>query len=156
MLNRERLADGTELLGREQARVIVATPKPGIVVIVASGTGDTVVDDAVFELLEAEAARSGPLKIFVDMTALSRMAGESREKALTWGRSHRALVQVTHLLIRSKVLEMAFSVIGMLVGGRFKMYSNPDEFHAHLRAEVPGFRAPRPQRVEQPRIASPK
>jgi len=149
MLNQERLADGTHWLHRERARVAFSVPKPGLVVIVASGTGDTVVDDAVFGLLEAEIQRSGSVKIFVDLTALTRMAGESREKALVWGRKHPSAVQVTHLLVRSKLVEMAFSVIGMLVGGRFKMYSDPDEFRAVLSAEAPGFRQPGASQFEQ-------
>src|SRR5258708_7608910 len=110
MLTREHLPDGTQLLAREQSRVAFSVPKPGIVVIVAKGTGDTVVDDAVFELLEAEIQRSGSIKIFVELTALTRMARESREKALIWGRKQRSAVQVVHLLVRSKLVEMAFSV----------------------------------------------
>ena len=71
----------------------------------------------------------------------------------TWAKRHRMHVEATHLLVRSKLVEMAFSVIGMLVSGRFKLYSNGDELHSVLRAEVPDFKVARSSRNQRPRGA---
>jgi hypothetical protein len=95
-------------------------------------------------MLEEEIERCQPLKIFADLSTLTRVAGETREKASAWAKGRRTHVEATHLLVRSKLVEMAFSVIGMLVSGRFKIYSNGDEFYSVLRAEVPDFKAARP------------
>ena len=139
MLKREHLADGGWLLTHAQAQVHFKVPKPGVVVIAASGSGDAVIDDAVFTMLEEEIRCSGPLKIFADVSNQTRMAAETRDKASTWGKAHRYDVTATHLLVRSKLVEMAFSVLGMLLSGHFKIYSKGDEFYAVLRAEAPGF-----------------
>ena len=155
MLNREHLSDGGWLLTRRQAQVYFNVPKPGIVVIAASGSGDTVVDEAIFEMLEDEIKRASPLKIFADLTKLTRVAGQAREKASAWAKGRSQHVAATHLLVRSKLVEMAFSVIGMLVGGHFKFYSNEVEFYSVLRAEVPGLKA-RSFRLERSGFTSPK
>jgi hypothetical protein len=152
MVNQEHLSDGSWLLSREQAEVYFSVPKPGVVVIAASGPGDTLVDDVVLKML-AEETRSCPLKIFADLSMQTRIASETREKASAWAKAHRTHVEATHLLIRSKLVEMAFSVIGMLVSGRFKFYSNSNEFYTALRAEVPDFKAARSFRIERPRGA---
>ena len=144
MVKREHLSDGSWLLTRERAEVYFSVPKPSVVVIAASGPGDTLVDDVVLEMLGEEAVRSRPLKIFADLSTQTRIAGETREKASAWAKGHRTHVEATHLLVRSKLVEMAFSVIGMLVSGHFKLYSNGDEFYSVLRAEVPDFKAARP------------
>ena len=144
-MNREQLSEGSWRLTHGQAEVYFSVPKPGVVVIAASGSGNTVVDDVVFKMLEEEIERGGPLRIFADLSTLRRVASETREKASAWAKGRRMHVEATHLLVRSKLIEMAFSVIGMLVSGRFKIYSNGDEFYAVLRAEAPDFKAARPQ-----------
>lgn len=156
MLNREHLVDGGWLLTSARAQVYFGVPKPGVVVIGASGMGDPLVDDAVFAMLEEEVRCCSPIKIFADLTAQTRTAGDAREKASAWARRHRQDVAATHLLVRSKLVEMAFSVIGMLVGGHFKLYSSEDDFYSILRAEVPGFKTARPFRPERPGAASQK
>ena len=154
-LKREQLEDGGWLLSRARAQVCFRVPKPGVVVIGAGGPGDTVLDDAVFAMLEEEIRRSSPLKIFADLASQTRVAGETREKASAWAKGHRQHIAATHLLVRSRIVEMAFSVIGMLVGGHFKFYSNEVEFYSVLRAEVPGLKA-RSFRLERSGFTSPK
>jgi hypothetical protein len=109
-------------------------------VIAASGPGDTSLDSAILEMLEAEIRRSGSLKIFADVSQQTRMAAATREKASTWAKEHRQHVHITHLLVRSKLVEMAFSVLGMLVSGHFKIYSQRHEYHCALLAEVPAYK----------------
>jgi hypothetical protein len=44
--------------------------------------------------------------------------------------------------MRSKLLEMAFSVMGMFVGGgMIRMVSSEDELVAEIRRDLPNFRA---------------
>jgi hypothetical protein len=141
MLKREQLADGGWLLTQAAAQVYFIVPKPAVIVIAASGPGDTALDEAVLDMLEREIRRSGPLTIFADVSQQTRMAPETREKASAWAKEHRKHVHATHILVRSKLVEMAFSVLGMLVNGRFKIYSKTHEYHAALQADVPTFKA---------------
>ena len=57
------------------------------------------------------------------------MPAESREKIALWMRRHQARLLPSNVLVGSKLLEMALTVIAMLVGGGLlKIHSRPQSF----------------------------
>ncbi len=53
-------------------------------------------------------------------------------------RKYQGRINASHVLVRSKLVEMAMSVVGMLVGGGIiKMYSRPQTFLDLLRQTAP-------------------
>ena len=134
--------DGSVLFCGPNLRVRVAVLKPGVVLATAHGE---VIDD---EDVRAEAAlllecdreleRAGSFMIFADLRESPRMPSASRERVAQWTRRHQARLLPSHMLVRSKLLEMALSIITMLVGsGLFKVHTNPQTFLALVKKVAP-------------------
>ena len=127
-------------------RIRVANLKPGFILITIAGgaklPGDRAVEDALFREFEIELERSGMLTVFADIRETTRMAGESRELTTNWMRKYRAQLNPAHTLFRSKLMEMAMSLIAMVVGGgMINTYSKPQAFLEAIRAVAPRITA---------------
>lgn len=145
--------DGSVLFCGSNLRVRVATLKPGVVLVSAHGE---VIDDedvkaeaAMLAEFDQELERAGTFTMFADLRESPRMPAASREKIAKWTRRHQARLLPSHVLARSKLLEMALSIITMLVGGGlFKVHSNPQTFLALVKKVAPKLnelpRAPSP------------
>lgn len=131
-------------------RVRVAVLKPGVMLASASGE---VVDDqdanaetAMLEEFDRELERNGSLTVFADLRESARMPAASREKIARWARRHQSRLLLSHVLVRSSLIEMALSIITMLVGGGlFKVHTNSQTFLALVKSAAPKLRElPRP------------
>ena len=81
------------------------------------------------------------LTTFVNLSAQTGQASNAREWWADWVKSHRPQLGGTHMFVRSKIMEMAISVLGMIIGGGLiKAHSNEASFVAAITAHVPGFR----------------
>jgi len=134
--------DGSVLFCGPNLCVRVAILKPGVVL--ATARGEVVDDDDVRAeaalLLECdhELERAGSFMMFADLRESPRMPAASRERIARWTRRHQARLMPSHLLIRSKLLEMALSIITMLVGsGLFKVHTNSQTFLALVKKVAP-------------------
>jgi hypothetical protein len=145
--------DGAVLFCGTNLCVRVAVLKPGVVLATTRGE---VVDD---EDLRAEAAllvefdreleRAGTFTIFADLRESARMPAASRERIAQWTRRHQARLLPSHMLVRSQLIEMALSVITMLVGGGlFKVHTNSQTFLSLIKKIAPKL-------TELPRAPSP-
>jgi hypothetical protein len=93
---------------------------------------------AMLKELDAELKRSGSLTVFADLREMPRMSAQSREVATTWLRDNRANIKASHVLVRSKLVEMAMAIVAMVVGGGIlKLYSRPDTFLDLVRTAAP-------------------
>ncbi len=94
-------------------------------------------------LITAEMARaipkSGKLFAFVNLSAQSGQASIAREWWADWVKANRVQLEPTHMLVRSRMMDMAISVLGMLLGGGIKTYSEQAPFEAAIAEVVPGF-----------------
>ena len=80
------------------------------------------------------------ITVFADMRDSSTMAAQSREVASDWLRAHKQHIRASHILVRSKLIEMAMSVISMVVGGGLlHVYSRVPEFMQALHGAAPGL-----------------
>jgi hypothetical protein len=139
---REVQPDGSVLITGRNVRFRVTVLKPGFMLMVAKG-GSNGPEDAAAELVllrefELELERSGMLTVFADLRESTRMGGETRDQTVAWMRKYQGRINASHVLVRSKLVEMAMSIVAMLVGGGIiKMYSRPQAFLDLLRQVAP-------------------
>ncbi len=139
---REVQPDGSVLIIGRNVRFRVMVLKPAFVLLVAKGGShgpeDAAAERALLRELELELERSGMLTVFADLRESTRMGGESRETTVAWMRKYQGRINASHVLVRSKLMEMAMSIVAMLVGGGvIKMYSRPQAFLDLLRQTAP-------------------
>jgi hypothetical protein len=138
--------DGALLFRGASLRVRVAVLKPGFVLVSAhgevAGAEDASVETALLAELDHELERTGTLTLFADLRESPRMPAASREKIAQWTRRHQARLLPSHALVQSKVMEMALSVITMLVGGGlFKIHTRPQAFLDLVKKVAPKLTA---------------
>lgn len=139
-------SDGAVLFCGCNLFVRVEVLKPGVVL--ATARGEVLVDDdvrteaALLAEFDRELERAGSFTMFADLRESARMPSASRQRIAQWTRRHQARLLPSHVLVRSKLLEMALSVITMLVGsGLFKMHTNPETFLALVKKTAPKLNA---------------
>lgn len=145
--------DGAVLFFGTKLRVRVATLKPGVVLASARGEAvdrdDAGAETALLAEFDRELERAGSLTLFADLRQSARMPAASREKFAKWLRHHQARLHPSHVLVRSTLIEMAMSIIAMLVGGgSTKIHTNPQTFLTLLQQV-------KPQLLELPRVPEP-
>jgi hypothetical protein len=139
---RHEEADGSVVLFGTAIRVRVAVLKPGFVLVTADGEAlterDMRVEQDITAELDRELERAGQLTVFADLRESPRMPAKSRAMIAQWMRRHQVRLNTSHVLVHSKVMEMAMSIVAMLVGGGLvKIYSKPDVFLGLLRKVAP-------------------
>jgi hypothetical protein len=135
-------ADGAVLFVGPNLRVRVAVLKPGVVLASAHGevigSQDSSVEAAVLGELDHELERAGTLTLFADLRQSPRVPAISREKLAQWARRHEGRLLPSHVLVQSRLLEMAMSLITMLVGGDvLEIHTRPDAFLAMVKKVAP-------------------
>jgi len=145
--------DGSVLFCGSNLCVRVSVLKPGVVLATARGEvvdhEDVRAEAALLLECDRELERAGSLMMFADLRQSPRMPSASRERIAQWTRRHQTRLLPSHVLVRSKLLEMALSIITMLVGsGLFKVHTNPQTFLALVKKEAPKLN-------ELPRIPAP-
>lgn len=139
---REVQPDGSVLLHGRNIRLRIRVLKPGFLLITAKGNvngpEDAAAEAALLREFELELERSGMLTIFADLRESARMSAESREIFVAWMRKHQGRINTAHILVHSKLMEMAVSIVGMLAGdGVIKTYSRAQSFLEILRQTAP-------------------
>jgi hypothetical protein len=112
---------------------------PGVLLLTQVGSSDAVTL-ASFDELTDEIRRAGSLTVFADARATKRMSSELRDAAVTWATEHRSRLRTTTVLVGSKLMDMALSVLAMLVGGGLiKIVSELTSFENRIRQHAPNF-----------------
>jgi hypothetical protein len=92
--------------------------------------------------LESEIAVRSPTKFFVDARASARLDAKGRDEWSAFGKQHRPQVERVVVLVRSKLLEMAFGITGMAVGGRIiRMVASEGKLLEEVRRFDSSFRS---------------
>ncbi|HEY3669106.1 MAG TPA: hypothetical protein VGL19_24075 [Polyangiaceae bacterium] len=139
---RREQADGSIVFRGTALNIRLATLKPGFVLATAQGEAltarDGLVEQAITAELDRELERAGQLTIFLDLRESGRMPAKSRNMIAQWIRRHQARLNTSHVLVHSKLMELAMSVVAMLVGGGLiKIHSKADAFLAVVRKAAP-------------------
>ena len=140
-LRREE-ADGSLVFLGAALRIRLVTLKPGFVLVTADGEAlgerDGQAELALTTELDRELERAGTLTVFADLRQSPRMPAKSRDMIARWTRRHQARLNASHVLVHSKFMELAMSIVAMLVGGGMvKVYSKPDVFLNLVRKVAP-------------------
>jgi len=112
---------------------------PGVFYSEPSGTIDEFIPDLA-KIFEDEIAHGARIVVFTNMLELS-IASEARKAWTTWGKTVRLHI-VGHCLVRSRLTEMALSLIWFVGGGAQTGYTDPDLFLAAMRRLAPGAALP--------------
>lgn len=139
---RRAQADGSVLLNGPNLRVRIAVLEPGVVLASAQGEvlddKDRAVEAAALAELESEMNRAGKLTLFADLRRSPRVPAPSREEIAAWTKRNRARLLPSHVLVQSKLMEMAVSILRMLIGQEvFEVHTRPSAFLASLRKVSP-------------------
>lgn len=137
-------ADGSVLLVGPHLRVRLMVLKPGVVLASAQGEvvgpHDVNAESAVLAELERELERAGTLTLFADLRQSPRVPAASRDTLAQWVRRHQTRLLPSHVLVQSKLLEMAMSLITMLVGrDLLQIHTRPQAFLALVKAVAPNL-----------------
>lgn len=139
-MQREILADGTVLQMGADGCTVLQRLASGVILFTAVGAFETTALDSPMKEFDRELEAAGSLTLFLNLTERRGVAHSSRQVWSDWGRRHRDRIRA-HVLVRSKLVDMALSVMAMLAGGvRLKSYSDVRAFEAAIAQEVPGFR----------------
>ncbi|HEY1533664.1 MAG TPA: hypothetical protein VGF76_06585 [Polyangiaceae bacterium] len=88
--------------------------------------------------LDGELERAGQLTVFADLRESPRMPAKSRDLIAKWMRRHQVRLNTSHVLVHSKLMEVALSIVAMLVGGGMvKIHSKADVFLGLVRKVAP-------------------
>ena len=123
-------------------RIRMATLKPGFVLVTAYGEAlterDQRAEQAMTAELDGELERAGQLTVFADLRESPRMPAKSRDLIAKWMRRHQVRLNTSHVLVHSKLMEVALSIVAMLVGGGMvKIHSKADVFLGLVRKVAP-------------------
>ena len=134
--------DGSTLITGLNLRLRVARLRPGVLLVTARGeaidVGDAYVEAELLKEFEAELQRAGELTLFADLRESPRMPAVSRERYTLWTKSHADRKLQAHVLVRSALLEMAMSVLSLLIGGdRVQVTVHTAGFLKRLQQAVP-------------------
>ena len=153
MVTRRIRADGSVELIAPGARALITRLAPGVLLLLQNGQNDEVTL-SLFGELTAEIRQAGSLTVFADARTTKRLAPEVRDKALAWAKEHRPHLRTTTVLVASKLMDMALSVLAMLIGGGLiKIVSTLPDFENRIRAHAPNFQR-LPELEPPPTIAS--
>ena len=139
---RSTLADGSLCFRTSKFSQVVTRLGPGHVLVAGIGYNDGRCAPLITEELDRMIARAGKLTPFVDLSRQTGQASVGREWWAEWAKKNRPNLVGTHMLVTSRLMDMAISVLGMLVGGGIHTYSSPAAFEAAIAEAVPGFRRP--------------
>ena len=137
-------ADGSVLFVGPHLRVRLVALKPGVVLASAQGEvvgpHDVSAETAVLAELERELERAGTLTLFADLRQSPRVPAASRDTLAQWVRRHQKRLHPSHVLVQSKLLEMAASLITMVVGrDLLQIHTRPEAFLAVVKAVAPNL-----------------
>jgi hypothetical protein len=115
--------------------------KPGFLLVRERGTQTPETRAAMIREVEAEMDRVSPVTVFVDLRGSVRMDAAGRDAWGAFGKRRRKDVGRVVVLVRSKLLEMVFSVMGMFLGGGLiRMVASEREMLLEIQREVPTVR----------------
>ena len=140
-VTRDQLPDGSVVVSRNRARVLVTVPVKGVVFLASEGGGETHVDGVVMDLLGDEIDEAGCVELFVDMRDAKGMAFETRKKAMPWAKKYRSKISCAHILVGSKFAEIALRFVAVFAGGRLEIYGSADALLTELRRHAPAVDA---------------
>lgn len=132
-------SDGTVLIWGLTGGVVVSRLAPGVLYAIGLRNFDGPFEDGPMCDFDREIAQQGSLDLFLDVRSVERGSRKSREPWKEWATANRHRVR-SALLVQSRILNMAISVIAMVSGASTQSFSEEAGFLAELTRKVPRMR----------------
>jgi hypothetical protein len=143
---KETLPDGSTQWKLENgATVTLRKLAPGVMYFAAAGSITHFIDEAA-KALDAEIAKEGRITVFANLFETSRMASDVRDAWAAWSKKSQAHT-LPFCLVRSKIMEMAMSLISMFSGANLKVFSDPQPFVNAMKNAAPRVKLPEIRQV---------
>ena len=143
---KQRLPDGsTQWTLDNGATITLRKLAPGVMYFAVTGSITEFMEECA-KALDDEIAREGRITVFANLAEASRMAGEARDAWSAWSKKTNAST-TPYCLVRSKIMEMALSLISMFSGASLKVFSDPQPFIDAMKRAAPSVRLPEIKRV---------
>jgi hypothetical protein len=127
------------------ATVTLRRLAPGVMYFASSGSITVFIEEAA-KALDAEIAREGRITVFANLYETARMASDVRDAWAAWSKKSKAST-APYCLVRSKLMEMAMSLISMFSGANLKVFSDPQPFLEAMKKAAPRVKLPEIKRV---------
>jgi|GEM_PF-1532523 len=139
---RSVLADGSQCFQTSKFTQVVSQLGPGSMLVTGIGYNSGECAPLVTaELTRAIPAR-GQLSAFVNLSEQTGQASIAREWWADWAKQNRSQLGTTHMFVRSRMMDMAISVLVMIIGSEMiRTHSTRTTFEAAIAERVHGFRA---------------
>jgi hypothetical protein len=138
---RSTLADGSLCFRTSKFTEVVTWLAPGRVLVTGIGYNDGRSAPLVTTELTRGFPQDGKLIAYANFSAQTGQASVSREWWEKWVKENIDHLERTNMLVRSRMMYMAISVLGMVVGSTgIKVYSEVATFEAVIAKDLPGFR----------------
>ncbi|HYP99852.1 MAG TPA: hypothetical protein VER96_14350 [Polyangiaceae bacterium] len=139
---RSVLADGSLCLRTSKFTQVITQLGPGVMLVTGIGYNSGECAPLVTAELSRAIPSAGKLSAFVNLSEQTGQASIAREWWADWSKQNRAQLTTTHMFVRSKMMDMAISVLVMLIGSEMvRTHSNRTTFEAAIAERVRGFRA---------------
>lgn len=132
--------DGTVLIWGLTGAIVVSRPAPGVLYLTGLRNFDGPFEDGPMRDFDREIAQHGSLTLFLDVRNVEQGSRKSRQAWKEWSTQNRDRVR-SNLLVRSRILHMAVSVIAMVSGASAQSFNDEAAFLAELTRQVPKIRA---------------
>lgn len=136
----ETRADGMKVFSSGGFREGYVRITKGVGLLLPHGTETAQVRRAVMQALDRDFPADQPLHLFNDLRGISRIANDSREEWGVWTKRRRSELVNTPILVNSKLIEMALSVMNMVMRGGMHSYSSESAFIEAIAKHSPSFR----------------
>ena len=137
----ELLEDGSTRLYNGDGAFVFRRPRPGILVVRFVGRDRGQFGERPFEEMEAEAARFGPLHVYLD-TSLAEVSGvDVVARWTSWLRCLPAWIRAIDILHGSEMTGLNVAIAAHLARrpDRLTAYADAERFVAAIRQAVPSF-----------------
>lgn len=132
-------SDGTVLIWGLSGAIVVSRLAPGVLYVIGVRNFDGPTDDGPMCDFDRELAQQGSLSLFLDVRNVERGSRRSRDAWKEWSTRNRDRVTST-LLVQSRLLHMAISVIAMVSSASTQSFHDESAFLAELTRKVPRIR----------------
>lgn len=134
------LKDGSTELVSDRGSARMRRLASGIALITCRGVFSEAFHPPMEDFVERSVEAAGPIIVFVDGWELHSVETGFRERWTEWFRKNRQRVRV-HMLVRSKLLEMAISLVNLFAEApAIQIYSAADDWERGCAAHHPGFK----------------
>jgi hypothetical protein len=105
-----------------------------VVRFVLEGHMEAVFADHIQEIVEAALANGASPHVFLDAAEATSLDSQFRVRLTPWHKQIAPKVQSQNILVRSKIVAMAVSVVNMGIGHVLKAFSHRPHFEAVMAA----------------------